>query len=66
MIKQKQKNEIVLIKDHKPNVQQEGKTIRKTGRTVTKHKDDVQHIENQLVIGRALDAYSIEKQYYLI
>ena len=40
---------------------QEEKCLRKTGGTVTKHKDDVRHIENQLVVSRALDDYSIDK-----
>ena len=45
---------------------QEGKCLRKTGRTVTKHKDDVRHIEDQLVVSHALDDYSTDKQHYLI
>ena len=59
------KNANFLIKDHKSNVGQERKRIHKTGETITKHKVDVRHIENQLAVSRALDDYSIDKHTLL-
>ncbi|CAF1076206.1 unnamed protein product [Rotaria sordida] len=50
-----------LYFDHKPNVRQEEECIRRTGGRVTKYKDDVPHVENQLAVSRALLEYSIDK-----
>ncbi|CAF2463298.1 unnamed protein product [Rotaria sp. Silwood2] len=47
--------------DHKPNVRQEEEGIHKIGGRVTKYKDDIPHVENQLAVSRALDDYSIDK-----
>ena len=56
MIKQKKKQWQFSNKGwHKSNVGQEGKCLCKTGGTVTKHKDDVGHIENQLIVSRGLE-----------
>ncbi|CAF4817156.1 unnamed protein product, partial [Rotaria sp. Silwood2] len=46
---------------HKPNVRQEEEGIHQTGGRVTKYKDDIPHVENQLAVSRALDDYSIDK-----
>ena len=61
LIDKTKKQESFLIKHQKPNVRQEGKCVRKIGGTITKHKDNVRRIENQLDVSRTLDDYLIDK-----
>ncbi|CAF5049275.1 unnamed protein product [Rotaria sp. Silwood1] len=52
---------LTSTKDHKPNVEQEEKRIKKAGGRITHFENDVPRVESKLAVSRTLGDYSLDK-----